>query len=129
MNNLLSLKFWFNLRPGNLSPAMLKYFFIFIVILIILTFVFWLLKSRDKKNLYNHVWQKLHLFSFTNLIIGLFLLFFVYELIPFLSARFWFIIWGSSMIAWLFFISLTFIKIPKIKQKRAEEKKFKKYIP
>ena len=129
MNNLFSFKFWFNLRPGSLSPAVLKYFFIFIIILIILCFVFWLLKSRDKKSLYNKIWQKLYSFSFTNLIIGLFFLFFVYELIPFLSARFWFIIWGLSMIVWLSFISQILTKIPKHKKEREKEKEFKKYIP
>lgn len=129
MDKLFSFTYWTSLRPGSLTLGEQRYFFIFIVILAILTFVFILLKTRHKKSLFNRIWRKLSSFSLTNLIISLFLLFFTYESIPFLSGRFWLLFWNLSMVIWLFFISKVLIKIPKIKQEIKKEQEFKKYIP
>ena len=48
MNNLLSLKFWLDMRPGDLTPAVQKYLIIFIAVLAILAFIFTILKSRKR---------------------------------------------------------------------------------
>jgi len=128
MKNLLDIKFWTNLRPGSLTPFALKAIVVFIFCLAILAFVFYLLKSRKHRLLYQ-VWAKLYLFSLSNFIIGLFLLFFSYELIPFLSARAWLLLWGVGMIVWLAFVGLAIAKLPKIKKDIAEKNEYKKYIP
>ena len=90
--------------------------------------MFKILKNR-KRNLYNKIWNKLHFFSFTNLIIGLVLLFFGYETLPFLSMRFFVLLWGIGMIVWLMFIFKIFNEIPRIKEKMAKEDQYKKYLP
>ncbi|RLC38266.1 hypothetical protein DRH27_02680 [Candidatus Falkowbacteria bacterium] len=128
MKNLLDYKFWINLRPGSLTPLVLKAIIIFIFCLAVLAFVFYLLISR-KQRLFYQVWVKLYLFSLGNFIIGLFLLFFSYELIPFLSARAWLLLWGIGMIAWLIFVGLAIAKLPKIKKDIAEKNEYEKYIP
>ncbi len=127
MNNLLALSFWFNLRP----PAMLTLFnyafigfLIFLLILSILTFYY----KKRKKN-YKSFWLKFYDFSASNLIIGLFLWFFNWQEVPFLSARFWLIIWALLTIVWLVFIYKHLKKIPIKLQKTEEQKKFNKYIP
>lgn len=129
MQNLLSLNFWFKLRPGLMLPASQKIFFGLLIALAIAAAVSFFIKKREKGRLYGRLWNGLNSFSLTNLAIGLILLFFNYELVPFLSARFWFLIWAAEMAVWAVFIIKRFADIPKIKKQMEEEKEFKKYIP
>jgi hypothetical protein len=128
MGNLLSLKFWFNLRPGALLPVYQKAFIIFILSLVIFYFFSRFFTGR-KKGLYTFLWRRLQSFSLANAIIGLVLLFFSYELIPFLSSRFWFLLWAIIMLVWLVFVGKSLLAIPDKKKKFEEEKEYKKYIP
>ncbi len=126
--NFFTLHYWFNMRPNNFLPIANKSIIGFLVFLVILFFIFSLLKSR-KNNIYVKIWQKLYNFCLTNFFIGIILLFFCYELVPFLSSRFWFLIWGVGMIFWLYIIYKNLKEIPKLKEKRAKEQEYKKYIP
>jgi hypothetical protein len=126
--NFLNYKYWLNMRPTSLAGGAQKYFIILVVLLFILTIIFSFLKARNK-NLYSRLLRKLYTFFLSNFIIGLFLLFFTYEMVPFLSSRFWFLLWGAGIIFWLYFIVKEFIRVPKIKQELEKEKEFKKYIP
>ncbi len=128
MQNLLSLKFWLSLRPGPLLPNYQKIFIALIIILAVCFFVSWVAKIKKRK-LYTVFWKKLNSFSLINCFIGLILLFFNYELIPFLSARFWFLLWGAGMAVWLFFIFKILKNIPQKKKQIADEKEYEKYIP
>jgi hypothetical protein len=128
MNNLMTIDFWFNARPGNLISSSLWLFSAFLVLLLAMAIFFNIIKNR-KRNLYNKIWNRLASFSTANLIIGLFLLFFVYETVPFLSMRLWFLLWGLGMAVWLFFIIKIIKDIPSIKEKMAKEDEYKKYIP
>ncbi len=129
MGNFLKLDFWFGLRPGAFIGSSLKLILGFIVLLIILTIMASIGRKKWSKSLYAGFWQSLYYFLFTNSVVGLVLTFFNYEMVPFLSARFWFLLWGVSMIVWLFFIYKIIIKIPQKKQQLEKEKEFKKYIP
>ncbi|MFH1662297.1 MAG: hypothetical protein ABIA02_04335 [Candidatus Falkowbacteria bacterium] len=129
MQNLLSLDFWFNVRPGSLAPIYQRSFIIFIVILIIAFIALNFIKSRNKDNLYNCFWSSLSNFCLANIIIGLFLLFFTYELVPLLSSRFWFLLWGFGMIVWLIFIFRKLKSIPEKRKKIENQREYKKYIP
>ncbi len=128
MSNLLSLKFWLASRPGALLPVYHNALIAFIVFLTIAALVFSFL-GRTKGGAYNKIWRGLSGFSLSNIIIGLLLLFFTYEMIPVLSSRFWFIVWGAEMAIWLFFIARAAQEIPKRKKRAEEEKQFKKYLP
>lgn len=129
MSNLLTLNFWFNLRPGVFTDSMQKFFIAFIVALFFLALLSVFFKRGDKKGIYKKVWQSLYYFSITNVFIGAVLLFFTYEMVPMLSARFWFLLWGIGMIVWLYFIFRNLRRIPEKKAEREAEKEFKKYIP
>ncbi len=128
MNNLISLSYWFNTRPGN-NGAMTFKIFAGLLILFLLTFVFFRIMKKRKNGPYFKIFSRLSSFSFTNFFIGLFLSFFSYELIPVLSARFWYLLWALGMLIWLMFIAKEIKKIPEKKRKIAEEKEFRKYIP
>lgn len=129
MENLLTLKFWFNPRPGLLIPLFARGFVGAILALAALAFVFRLLQARDKKGIYAKIWQSLFKLCLTNAVIGLILLFFIRELIPVLSSRFWLLLWAAETVVWLVFIARAALKIPERKQKLEQEKEYKKYIP
>ena len=128
MSNLLSLNFWFNLRPDTLMPIYQKIFIGFVIFLAICSLVSWFISSK-KRNLYTFFWHKIYSFSLMNFFVGLILLFFSHELIPFLSARFWFLLWGLGIAVWLVFIFKALAAIPKKKKQIEKEREYKKYIP
>lgn len=126
-SNLFTLKYWFSMNAGSLAPMAQKAFIVFLVLLLGLA-VYSKFKKKDK-GIYFRIWNKLTSFGTTNLVIGLFLLFFTYEEVIFLSMRFWFLLWLASMIFWLQLIHKESKKIPEIREKRKQEEEFKKYIP
>lgn len=129
MSNLLSLGFWFNFRPEPLEDNNLKYFigllFFFLAGNLVLVF----LKRKYGRSLYKKFLDGLSSFALVNLIVGAFLLFFAYEGVPFLSARFWFLLWAAGLIVWLVFIARNLAAVPKIKERLEAEKKYRQYIP
>lgn len=129
MGNFLTWNFWFNPRPGAFISFSLKVVLGFIFLLIILSIISGIIKKRWFKSLYSSFWSGLYTFFLTNAIIGLLLTFFNYEMVPFLSARFWFLLWAISILVWLFFIYKIVAKIPAKKVQAEREKEFKKYLP
>lgn len=129
MNNLLTLKLWFGMRPGALMPHYQNYFIILIALLAILTIISGFIKIRNKNNPYNKFWAGIYCFLFTNTAISLVLLFFTYEAIPLLSSRFWFLLWAIEMLIWLFFLIKKLKIIPEKQKQLKKEKEYKKYIP
>ncbi len=127
MNNLLNLSFWFDLRPPALMPLFNYLFLAFIILLIVLMIVSFKFKNKNKA--YKGVLISLYNFSFTNAIIGLFLLFFNYQRVPFLAARFWFFLWAILILIWLFFVYRKIKKIPAQREKILAQEKFNKYLP
>lgn len=128
MKNFLTLKFWFNLRPDQLLPVFQKTFVGFILFFVIFSLICRFFGFK-KRGIYAPIWRRLYSFSLTNVFVGLFLLFFNYEMIPFLSARFWFLLWAVIMVIWLVFVAKNLLKIPEKKKKIEEENKYQKYIP
>ncbi len=129
MGNFLTWNFWFSARPGAFAGWSLKIVLGFIFFLIILSIIGGVIKKRWSKSLYASFWSGLYTFFLTNAIIGLLLTFFNYEMVPFLSSRFWFLFWAIGMLVWLFFIYKIVIKIPEKRARLEKEKEFKKYIP
>jgi len=128
MTNLLSLSYWFDMRPGSLHFSGMLLFLLLILAFIAIIFLFNIVKKR-KNNVYFKIWNGLNSFAITNLVVVLFLFFFEYEELYIFSARFWLILWGASMIAWLVFILRDYKKIPEIKEEYAKKEEFKRYIP
>jgi len=127
MTNLLTWRFWFTLRPETLTPLSQKLFIGFLIILAVAAFLIALVKR--KSSIYRGSFKQLYNFCLSNAFIGLLLLFFNYELVPFFSARFWLAIWMVVMIVWFGFIIKKLKNIPLQKKQREQEKELKKYIP
>ena len=128
MNKLLDLNFWFNIRPGSLSPNALIIIIVILAIFLAGTIISSFSKFK-KRNLYFKIWRRVNAFCLTNFIVGLFLLFFAYETLVVLSMRFLFLLWFLGAGVWFVFILLNLRKIPEIREKMKEEEEFKKYIP
>ncbi len=127
MNNLLTWSFWLNLRP----PAMLEIFNslflgVLVIFLILSAFAFYF---KRKRKIYRSFWRRFYDFSASNLMIGLLLFFFSWQEVPFLSARFWLILWFALIVTWLYFLIKHLRKIPKRKEDAEKKKSFDKYIP
>ena len=129
MTNLLSLKMWFNFYPGPLTP-----FFRYALIAVTVAFLIGLIVSRfyynkNKKTLYARIYNQIFSFNLTGLIIGILLIFFTAETIPFFAARFWFLIWFLVHLVWSWFIYKKLKTIPQIQKEIKQKKEYQKYIP
>ncbi len=126
MSNLFTLAYWFNSRPAPLGhyPKIVMGLFI-----ILLAALFTFLKIMKDRGYNSKMWLSLADFAFTNVLLALVIMFFSLELVPFLAAKFWLILWLAEMIAWL---TIIFKRVKRLKIKKTEadrEEINKKYIP
>jgi len=129
MNSILSFNYWFSLRPSALSNFGLSVLLLVAIIFAIFIVLFSFLQKKSKFGVYKKLYSSLGGFFSYNLIIYLFILFFTYEEIVFLGARFWFLLLALGMIFWLFFIFKYYKSIPTLKEARQRDEEYKKYIP
>lgn len=127
MSTLFTPAFWFNLRPGSMGSTPRNIFLGFIAILIIGAICSFI--AKRKKSPYRSFFANLYNFSISNVIISLMLLFFNYEIVPFFSAYFWYLIWVLVIICWLIGIILKVKKIMLKKKDQVEVDEIKKYLP
>jgi len=125
---MTSLSFWFTMRPNDLPFMAIKVMAAFLLFLVVLAFFTFLIKKRQRGP-WQKVWQSLNSFAVSNIIAGIFLLFFGYERLPFLAMRIWLLVWALTIILWLVLVFKKAIKIKVVKEEIEKEKEFKKYIP
>ena len=126
--NMFSIKFWFTMRPGDLPMLAIQIMAGFLLLLIVLAFFSFLIKKRVRGP-WQKIWQMLNSFSISNIIVGIFLIFFGYERLPFLAMRIWLLVWALTMIFWLVLVARKAFKIKSARQKIDKEKEYNKYIP
>ncbi len=127
MNNLLTWQYWFSVNPAPLISLGMIMLASLLGILVLAAIIFFLLKR--KSSFYRGIFNRLYDFSVGNFLIGLIVLFFNYQNIPFFSARFWIGLWVIGMAIWLYFILIKLKGIPAKKQAIAAELEKKKYLP
>jgi len=127
LNNLLSTSYWFALIPGPLGQSG-KIFFITLSLLLLLGAIISLVYRR-KTSLFKRTLSRLYSFFAGNLIVALIFFFFRYEVVPFLSARFWLGIWFIIMVIWLYFIMKSTKGLSQKKKEFKLKKEKEKYIP
>lgn len=127
MKNLLTLDYWFNLTPEAFIPLAQKAFIVLVVALAAAALLIAIIKSRS--GIYRGFFKRLYAFCLANAIIGLLLLFFNYETVPFFSARFWLGLWALAMIVWIIPVLISLKAIPQKKREREQDENLKKYIP
>lgn len=129
--DIISLGFWFSLNPGPITykfQLVLTWLFGGFLILAVVFRI--LIFSQRKNGLIIKFWRKLFRLCLIMSLIGFILLFFFYEGVPILGARFWFLVWILGVIVWLI-LALIFLifKIPKIRKENEGKKQFEKYLP
>ncbi len=127
MKRFSDFNYWFNLRPASLQPLTQKLFIALLILFFILLLTIALIKRRA--GIYRGLLKRLSTFLLTNFLVGLLFLFFNYELVPFLSARFWLGLWILGMIVWLVFVAKSLFVLPRQRQALAREKEMQKYLP
>ncbi len=133
MNYLISffrLSHLFYLRP---QPMVWRGVIILIVInclLIVLGLVAFFAAPKIKDGLKVKGLRKIVHMGLTMGILGLVYIFFAWQGVAFLAARFWILIWAITILVWLAFIAKYMIKeVPKLRARIEDKRKFDKYIP
>ena len=116
------------MRPGDLPMLAIQVMAGFLLFLIVLAFFSYLIKKRARGP-WQKIWQMLNSFAISNIIVGIFLIFFGYERLPFLAMRIWILVWALTMVFWLVLVIRKVIKIRSAQEKIDQEKEYKKYIP
>lgn len=103
---------------------------IYLTLFILAIVASFLRKRKQTNSVYKKFYQKISSFLFTFSIVGLILLFFRYQLIPFLGMRGWTLIWWAVSIVWLVFVlKYLFVDLPKKRQEQLLKEEFEKYLP
>ncbi len=127
----LTLSYWFSLVPGELDSSAQRFFtliFALVFIVGVVGKIFASNKVQDK--LIARVYRKIGSLGITMGIFGFLMLFFFYQEIYLLNARFWFLLWLGVLVVWLWrVVHLARVKIPQIKKTLSEQQEFEKYLP
>lgn len=123
----LSWAYWFRPRLVPLTPLFL---YIFIGIIVVLFLAACLLYFLQKKSVSNKkIYISLYYFSLANFLIGLFLFFFRFEGLAFMTARYWLVLWFLSMAYWLYSIWKKYKNIPQKRENNQRLEEYLKYLP
>ncbi len=133
LTELYDLNYWFTIRPDEMSLAFLIGFLVFFVLVFLGTFAMVVYKKKNKDVLskpQRKLYEKIQSACATMGVLGLLWLFFAYERVPFLSARFWVLVWLLSVGLWIYVISRYYSldMKPQIKQ-LAEKERIEKWLP
>jgi len=126
---MTSINFWFKMYPGTLSPIGIKLFSGLLLVFLFLSLFSKLKISKSGERIIRRLHRKLLTFYVTQIVLLLFMFFFMYENIPFLAARAWFLFWLLGVVIWLYFIFIFFRGIPKHREDEKKEEEYKKYLP
>jgi len=128
---------WFKLDylfTNNLWPITTNVFRLAVaiyVLIFVLAIVFSILRKKDFFTApYRKAMQELGTWCFSFSIVGLILMFFRHQLIPYLGMRAWSMIWFIISIAWMIYIiKYIVVNIPKQKKDLKIREEFEKYLP
>ncbi len=125
-----NLNHLFSLRPGAMHLKALIILAVFFGLFIILGLSSRIMTTKIKDGLKIKAWRRLYYLSLSMGIIGLVYLFFAWQGVVLLAARFWLLIWLVTTLIWLGFImKYLFLETPKLRREIEEKRKFAKYIP
>ena len=125
----LTLQYWFNPRPVPMPQFWIIGLNIFFGLFIAAGVVFNVLSRRADPFLGKRL-RRLSKVGWVNGILGYIWLFFSYEGVVFLGARFWFLVILLSTIVWKIFILVDLKKnVARERAERQERERFEKYLP
>ena len=127
----LSPSYWFDLSPEPLYGIILQFFFFFFTAIVLAGIILRVLgKNRARDRYARQFFLGLAPLFFTMGVIGWFILFFRYEGIYLLGARFWYVLWIIVFGLWLGFVLRYHLKIVPQKRQHADmRREQRKYLP
>jgi cytochrome c oxidase subunit IV len=120
----------FNLRPAIIQQTNLIVLIAFFGLLIVLAGFSRLLVIKTKDGLKIKAYRRFSHLFLTIGILGLIYLFFAWQGVAILSARFWPLVLAIVALVWLVFIAkYLLMEIPKLRREIENKRKFEKYLP
>ncbi|MDD2807974.1 MAG: hypothetical protein PHW95_05680 [Patescibacteria group bacterium] len=103
--NYWKLNYWLNPRPESL-PTFLLIGLIVLGLILLGASYFGVKKLKNKpgEGAYGSWWKKIENFLATNGILAILWVFFSSQLIPYLSSRYWLVLWVAGGSYWLFWL-------------------------
>lgn len=129
MERLFSPDFWFKLTPGELSGTAFKVFVAAAIAALAGAIVFGILAKTKRQSAFWPALRSTYNFFLAQVFMVLALFFFGYQMLPLLSARFWYLLWLAGTIVWLVFLVKKCLAIPERLKTKAEENAYRKYLP
>ncbi len=130
MINWFKLEYLFSNNLWPITPNVFQLAVSVYVLIFVLAIVFSILRKNKKfTSLYRRLIQKFANWCFAFSIVGLILLFFRHQLIPYLGMRAWTMMWFVFCAAWFIYIlKFLFVNIPKQKKKLKAKEELEKYL-
>lgn len=129
MGNWLKLDYLFTNAMLPITPMVFKTATGIYLLIFVTAIVFSLLCERINK-LYRRLFRRLANWCFGFSVVGLILLFFRYQLVPYLGMRGWTLIWWLISAIWMIYIlKYLFLDIPKQRKELRIKEDFEKYLP
>lgn len=130
LGNLLKIDYWFNVRTLAFKPATFKALVVALVVILVLAVILSLRQRKLEDKLKQKTARKLSTFFYSLSLVGMTLVFFRQQELPYLAMRLWLFAWFLACLIWFIFIlRYIFIKVPKILQERRKRLEMEKYLP
>ncbi|MEK7529538.1 MAG: hypothetical protein AAB570_01305 [Patescibacteria group bacterium] len=129
--SFFTLTFWFD-RVPHLEPATLKlYFILFLAAVIVGATVRWVTRRKAADKFGKEIGRRVAVMLVVMGVLGLLYWFAGWQRVPFLSSRFWLILWDAGLLYWLVVTVRYAVKIvpqerERLHQVKANRQYFKK---
>jgi hypothetical protein len=125
-----NLRHLFNLRPEAMTQRAIIILTVIFGLLLILGIAAKMIQPKTKDGLKIKGYRRLTHLGLAMGILGFVYLFFAWQGVALLAARFWLLLWAISLAVWGAFIAKYLLKdVPKLRRDIENKRKFDKYIP
>ncbi|MBI4599952.1 hypothetical protein HY732_03440 [Candidatus Uhrbacteria bacterium] len=133
LSDLMNIRYWLTPNPGQLSDQTALLFAVIFGLFIVFKI---LLRSMGRQYIvslsryHKEFVYRLERMSLTMGVLGFVWLFFAYEIIPFFSGRYWFVVWVLGVIVWAYYIFYYIrFEVPQRVGRDREREYARKYLP
>ncbi|MFA5358275.1 MAG: hypothetical protein WC310_00445 [Patescibacteria group bacterium] len=130
-SGLLTFNFWFARQPGALAGPITKFLLVvFGLCLVTAVILYFVSRSKRGNKAVFRIFRKIKSLLTTMGIFGFIILFLFWQQVPYLSSRFWLIVWVLVACIWAGFVGqFGFFEAPKIVAAEKEKEAKLKYLP
>jgi len=128
---LLSKNFWLAAQPGTMTqPLAVGLLVIFSICLLAAIVLAIFMARRRALGPTARLWRKVQNLCSTFGIVGFVILFFFWQQVPYLSSRWWLLVWLVGVLIWLGFIGrFGFVDLPARQAELEKQREQAKYLP